>query len=149
MNVEIADILAKIPMLPPDYAEHVHLGEIVADSMMAEVESFSEHPAPRSYAVAIKRADEPGQLEANCICPARTLCKHIVAFYAVAKAKEPEVIAAVAQIAPQSTESDAGEPEPVGGDVGPDPHTKGLRLIARAQEKFGQATPSCWRAWRC
>ena len=106
---------------------------------MAEVESFSEHPAPRSYAVAIKRADEPGQLEANCICPARTLCKHIVAFYAVAKAKEPEVIAAVAQIAPQSTESGAGEPEPVGGGVGPDPHTKGLRLIAEAQEKFGQA----------
>ena len=137
MNVEIADILAKIPKLPADYADRVHLGDIVAHTQLAEIESFGDHPAPRTYDASIKRGAKEGELSVTCNCPARTLCKHIVAFYAVAKANEAAVIAAVAQIAPQSTEKAASEPEAAGGEV--DPRTEGLRLIALAEENYERA----------
>jgi len=127
MRVSVADILAKVPTLPPDYASHVHLGEIVAGSMLSEVDSFSEHAVPRSYAVTIKRGDKVGDLITTCTCPSRALCKHVIAFYAVAKAGDPAVVEAAAQIEPQSDK---------GGIVA---HTEGLRLIGLAQEEFAQA----------
>jgi len=128
MNVPISSILAKIPGLPADYADHVHLGEVVAGAMLADVDSFSEHPAPRVYAVSIKRADKQSELVVNCKCPARALCTHVVAFYAVAKADDPAVIAAKTS---GETESELLSEN--------NTHRRGLMLIAQAQEKFADA----------
>lgn len=136
MFVEVADILAKIPTLPADYAAHVHLGEIVAGALLAEVDSFSEHTAPRNYALAIKRGQIEGELDATCTCAARTLCKHIVAFYAVAKADNVVVAEAVAQIAPRSNV----EPVALVQDERLSRRREeGLRRIAAAKEKFDAA----------
>jgi len=138
MRVSVADILVKIPTLPPDYASHVHLGEIVAGSKLAEVDPFSEHVVRRSYAVAIKRGDKAGELITTCTCPARTLCKHVAAFYAVAKADDPAVVEAVARIEPQSTER--GRKSPQSGEAGIDTsRVEGLQLIGLAQEEFARA----------
>ena len=136
--VPVADILAKIPTLPLGYASHVHLGEIVAGLMLSEVDSFSEHAVPRSYMVSIKRGDKAGELITTCTCPARTLCKHVIAFYAVAKADDPAVVAAAAQISPQSTERPHKPPQSDEAGTGT-ARMEGLRLIALAQEEFAQA----------
>jgi len=126
MKVTVDDILAKIPGLPPDYVAHVHLGEIVAGVMVATVDSFTAHLAPRDYTASIKRGQKDGELEVSCVCPARVLCSHLVAFYAVAKKDDPAVIEAVGKIGETA--------EPV-----PDDHRRGLQLIAQAQEKWAQA----------
>jgi len=145
VNVTVEDILAKIPTLPADYASHVHLGEIVAGAMLAEVDSFTEHTVARSYPASIKRGEKEGELVADCKCPAKPtiLCKHIVAFYAVAKHKDLAVIAALAKREAPPAESTAplvsqAEPriEVFRRDIC---YTEALRLIAKAEEGYTQA----------
>jgi len=133
MNVAVADILAKIPTLPADYADHVHLGEIVAGAMLATVDSFSEHLAKRDYEVKIQRGVKEGELIAECQCPTRAdiLCKHITAFYAVAKADDEAVIATLAKREAPLVE-DTPSPVPDDGDLRP----VGLRLIADGLKKI-------------
>jgi hypothetical protein len=90
MKVLVADILVKIPDLPADFRERVTLKE--GDTGQARVKSFS---ADDSYPTFIKvHDDDPGDrsiLNATCQCNARTLCKHIVVHYAVAKGLGPEI----------------------------------------------------------
>ena len=84
MKVLVADILAKIPTLPEDFRDHVQVDP--EDKSLAYVESFS---GDGTYTVHIKpHEDDPGDrsiLNSACPCDARTLCKHVTAFYAVSK----------------------------------------------------------------
>jgi RPA family protein len=83
VKVKQEDILKRIEALPVDFAEHVLWDE----GGTAEVKSFTTDDDV--YAVSIRpHKDDPGDkslLDVTCACPARALCKHVVAFYAVAK----------------------------------------------------------------
>ena len=130
MKVLAADILAKIPDLPADFREHVYLNPDIAT---AEVRSFTE-PEPGAewtiYETSIHRGVEEGELIAKCSCPARTLCKHIVSHYAVAKQDTPEV----APLLPRQSEGPIAAPPPVEGG-----RKAGLAKIAESQRLRAQA----------
>ena len=81
MKTTAGEIRAKINDLPDDYASHVD----ISGPGLAEVTSFS-NPNQKHH-VEIHKDGEG--LDATCSCPARTLCKHIVAYYAVAKGIKP------------------------------------------------------------
>jgi len=85
MLVTVTDIIAKIKELPDDYPEHVHMSK----PGTAFVDSFTD-PLADPYHVSIKRTKKEGERDVRCSCPARTLCKHIPAFYAVAKGIKPD-----------------------------------------------------------
>lgn len=120
MKATVEQIKAKIAELPTGVADLVHRASLGS----AEVESFSGN-GNGPYMVRIQpHKDDPGDkslLDVSCSCPARTLCKHIVAFYAVDKGLAPDTV-----------------PEPP-VEAEADPRGEGLKLIARAQEKFGEA----------
>ena len=127
MKVLAADILAKIPDLPADYLDHVHLSGFAN----AEVESWTD-PLPGCepdiWRTHIAKADDG--LAVTCTCPARKLCKHLVAHYAVAKKDNPEVAA----LLPQSSEVPIASPPPAkGGKIA------GLGKIAESQRLRAQA----------
>jgi len=132
MKVTAADILAKIPDLPADFREHVYLNPDIAT---AEVRSFTE-PEPdvewTIYETSIHRGVEEGELIAKCSCPARTLCKHIVSHYAVAKQDTPEV----APLLPRQSERpiEATPPAEYGRTAGREKLAESLRLRAQADE---------------
>ena len=130
MKVLAADILAKIPDLPADFREHVYLNPDIAT---AEVRSFTE-PEPdvewTIYETSIHRGVEEGELIAECSCPARTLCKHIMSHYAVAKQDTPEVAA----LLPRQSEEPIASPPPAG-----DGRKAGLGKIAESQRLRAQA----------
>lgn len=86
MIVTVTDIVAKIKDLPPDYADHVHLSK----PGTAEVTSFTDPTQEIPYSVGIKLAEKKGERDVRCTCPATRLCKHITAFYAVAKGYKPD-----------------------------------------------------------
>ena len=90
MKVLVADILAKVNDLPADFRDHVAVEP--NDKSIAYVRSFS---AETMYTVHIKtHDDDPGDksiLRATCACVARTLCRHVTAFYAVSKGLVPLV----------------------------------------------------------
>ncbi len=86
MIVSVTDIVAKIKDLPSDYAEHVHLSK----PGTAEVTSFTDPTQEIPYSVGIKLAEKKGERDVRCTCPATRLCKHVVAFYAVAKRIKPD-----------------------------------------------------------
>ena len=90
MKVLVADILSKIPDLPADFRDHVTIDP--ADKSLAYVRSFTTDDV---YTVHIKpHAEDTGDktiLQTTCPCDARTLCKHVVAFYAVAYNLGPTV----------------------------------------------------------
>jgi len=77
-----AVIEAKINSLPPDYADHV----VISSPGQAEVLSFSN--PNQSHHVEIKK--EGDGLIVECSCPSTVLCKHCVAYYAVAKKIKPK-----------------------------------------------------------
>ena len=93
MKVTVEAIRKKINELPDGYAEKVHM----KGPGVAEVESFS-HLAPEAkvgpYTVSIKpHKNDPGDktvLDVVCSCTAHSLCRHIAAFYAVAKGLAPQ-----------------------------------------------------------
>ena len=76
-----AAIEAKINSLPLDYVDHV----VISSPGKAEVVSFS-NPS-QSHHVEIKK--EGDELLVECSCPATDLCKHVIAYYAVAKKIKP------------------------------------------------------------
>jgi len=86
MLVTVDQIKAKINELPADYAEHVHCGK----PGMAEVESFSDPKQEKPWVVHIEKAKTVRYRSVTCTCPATKLCKHITAFYAVAKGIKPQ-----------------------------------------------------------
>jgi len=77
------EIIAKINDLPVDYANHVYIGK----GGTAAVKSFS---GPGTHTVRIERWETDDQLKVDCTCRATRLCRHITAFYAVAK--EPNML---------------------------------------------------------
>jgi len=135
MKVLAADILAKIPDLPEGFEKLVRLGK----KGMADVRSFKttallDGGEPEWYPVHIEpHRDDPGNksiLNVTCPCMARTLCHHIVAFYAVAKRDTPEV----APLLPRQSEGPIASPPPVeGGKIA------GLAKIAESQRLRAQA----------
>jgi len=90
MRTTVAAILEKVKKLPDGYADNVH----PKSGGTAEVESFSHPTEVGPYTVAIRpHKDDPGDksvLDVTCSCTARTLCRHIAAFYAVAKGLAPQ-----------------------------------------------------------
>lgn len=89
MIVTILEIVAEIQKLPPDYAKHVHPSK----GGTAEVSSFTDPIQETPYMVRIKLTGEEteGLRDVTCSCPATKLCKHIVAYYAVAKGMKPSI----------------------------------------------------------
>ena len=87
-------IKSKINELPEDYAKHV----TITGSGMADVTSFTNSDRP-PYKVKISTDPDVDEgLLVHCGCIATTaLCKHIAAYYAVAKHIEPKlpIIAAI------------------------------------------------------
>lgn len=90
MKALASDILAKVDGLPPDFREHVTID--TDDKSLAYVKSFSKD---ETYTVHIGiHKDDPGDksiLQTVCACDARTLCKHVTAFYAVSKGLAPQI----------------------------------------------------------
>jgi len=80
-------IKEKINELPEDYAKHV----TITAPGMANVTSFTNPESP-PYNVKIGvDLEVEGGLLVKCNCPATTaLCKHVAAYYAVAKHIEPK-----------------------------------------------------------
>ena len=135
MKVLAADILAKIPDLPSNFEELVRLGE----KGMADVRSFKttallDGGEPEWYPVHIEpHRDDPGNksvLNVTCPCMARTLCHHVVAFYAVAKKDDPQV----APLLPQARERPIEATPPAG-----EGRKAGLGKIAESQRLRAQA----------
>ena len=89
MKVLVADILARIDALPADFRDHVQIDP--EDKSLAYVTSFTTEDV---YTVHIKpHVDDPGDksiLNSTCPCDARTLCRHVIAFYAKSKGLGPE-----------------------------------------------------------
>ncbi len=81
MKTTVDAIKEKINGLPADYVGHV----TITAPGKAEVVSFSD--PSKTYYVEIKK--EGDGLSANCSCPATKLCKHVAAYYAVAKKIKP------------------------------------------------------------
>ena len=104
-----AAIREKINDLPKDYFEHVHL----LSSGKALVTSFTT--PSQQHEVEIRK--EGDKLAVSCSCPATTLCKHVVAYYAVAKGIKP-VLPIVGELEKKRTQ------------------TKGYGLIAESIEKL-------------
>ena len=129
MKVLAAAILAKIPDLPADYLDHVHLSGFAN----AEVESWTE-PLPGCepdiWRTHIAKADDG--LAVTCTCPARKLCKHIVSHYAVAKKDDPQV----APLLPQAHERPIAATPPAedGRKAGREKIAESQRLRAQADE---------------
>ena len=90
MRVLVVDILAKINDLPADFRDHVQIDP--EDKSLAYVTSFTSEDV---YTVHIKpHVDDPGDksiLNSTCPCDARTLCRHVTAFYAKSKGLGPQV----------------------------------------------------------
>jgi len=89
VKVTAAEIIAKIPELPKGFEKLVH----TKGPGHAEVESFSNR-SRKPYTVHIQsHSTDPGDrsiLDVVCSCPAtKPWCKHVVAFYAVAKELVP------------------------------------------------------------
>ena len=89
MKVLVSDILTKIDALPADFRDHVQIDP--EDKSLAYVRSFTTENV---YTVHIKpHVDDPGDksvLNSTCPCDARTLCRHVTAFYAKSKVLGPE-----------------------------------------------------------
>ena len=81
MKTTTQEIKSKINDLPDDYESHVN----VLSPGKAQVLSFTT--PEMLYDVEIHKGGDG--LIASCSCPAHTLCKHIVAYYAVAKGIKP------------------------------------------------------------
>jgi len=79
------EIIAKINDLPVDYANHVYIGK----GGTATVKSFS---GPGTHTVRIERWETDDQLKVDCTCRATRLCRHVAAFYAVAKEITPNTL---------------------------------------------------------
>jgi len=148
MKVLVADILAKIPKLPLDVESLVKLRQL--STGRADVRSFRgeqlDGTPPAWYVVSIRpHKDDPGDksvLDATCGCVAHKLCHHITAMYAVAKAGDPAVIAAMAQRGgPQeAAECDTVLVEAVLAKRAPlSAHGRGLAMIAESQRLFALA----------
>jgi len=90
MRVLVVDILAKINDLPADFRDHVQIDP--DDKSLAYVRSFSDETV---YTVHIKpHVEDPGDksiLNTTCPCDARTLCRHVTAFYAKTKGLGPQI----------------------------------------------------------
>ena len=99
MKVLVADILTKIDALPSDFRDHVQIDP--EDKSLAYVTSFTTEDV---YTVHIKpHVDDPGDksiLNSTCPCDARTLCKHVTAFYAKSKGLGPEKLSDVPETEP-------------------------------------------------
>jgi len=93
MLVTVDQIKANINELPADYAEHVHITLVPTAETggTAEVESFSDPKQEKPWVVHIEKAKTVGYRSVTCTCPATRLCKHITAFYAVAKHIKPVI----------------------------------------------------------
>lgn len=126
MKATIEQIRAKIPDLPTGVTDLVHRASIGS----AEVESFSGNE-DGPYKVHIRPHEEdPGDkslLDVVCSCPARTLCKHVVAYYAVAKGLVPKAA-----------------PKPLPPDRAPSSQRReeGLQLIAKGQQQVSEGLQS-------
>ena len=111
MKVLVSDILAKVNDLPSDFRDHVAVEQ--NDRSIAYVRSFS---ADTMYTVHIKtHDDDPGDksiLRATCPCVARTLCKHVVAFYAVSKGIGPPIGVDMPSDVPESNPPDETDQVP-------------------------------------
>ena len=122
MKVTVAAILEKIEKLPDGYPDLVHKKGFG----IAEVESFTHPNEVGPYTVSIKpHKDDPGDktiLDVICSCTARTLCKHIVAYYVVAKGLTPHQEVEETLVA----ESSNGK-------------KKALAMVAEAQQKMSEA----------
>jgi len=90
MRILVSDILTKINDLPDDFRDHVQIDP--DDKSLAYVRSFTTEDV---YTVHIKpHVDDPGDksiLNTTCPCDARTLCRHVTAFYAVSKRLGPQI----------------------------------------------------------
>ena len=109
IKTTIAAMREKINELPLDYADHVTM----IPPNQADVISFS-NPSQSHHVEINKDGDD---LMVNCSCPATTLCKHVAAYYAVAKKIKP-VPPIVEELEKKRTQ------------------TKGYDLIAEAIEKL-------------
>jgi len=83
--IELFVRLLKTNRLPANYADYVHIGK----GGMASVRSFS---GPGTHTVHIERWGTDDQLKVDCSCPAIRPCRHVSAFYAVAKGIEPNTL---------------------------------------------------------
>ena len=88
MRVLVKDIKAKISSLPPNVRDLVTIDP--KDASLAYVKSFTTDEV---FIVHIEpHKDDPGDksiLNSTCPCPARALCHHVTAFYAVSKGLLP------------------------------------------------------------
>ena len=122
MKTTAAGLRRRVQVLLPGFEKYV----IAWEGSDAKVQSFSSE---KIYDVHIQK-DGADKLDALCTCPATKLCKHIVAFYAVAKG-----------ITSMRTDKDVTESagkSTVGHDEGkeslPDATADGRKLIAAAIE---------------
>ena len=145
MKVLVSAILAKIPELPVHYPELVRLRQL--STGRGDVRSFRDEQLdgtpPAWYVVSIRpHKEDTGDksiLDATCECAAHKLCHHITAMYAVAKADDPAVIAALAKQEAQQAESAPKQPlEPTPAKEASS-RDRGLKMIARSQELFAEA----------
>ena len=140
----VGEILERIPKLPADALELVHL----ATGGAAEVESFRPE-VDLVYKTHIKthplndKANEGGDvlLLVSCECIAHSLCKHICAHFAKQKRDREDVAEALAKRkglpADPSAEtvSESGKET----DVPLSRRAEGLKLIAGSIEKVSEA----------
>lgn len=117
MKATSIDLERRVAALPPDFAEHV----ISWKSNLAKVKSFSSDAV---YSVSIMKGTGEGELRCTCTCASVKVCKHIVAFFAVAKGLKPD------KPTQDTGEADEGKETP--SKETPD----GLKLIAGAIEQL-------------
>ena len=102
MKVTVEQIKAKIDRLPANVRDLVTIDP--KDASLARVKSFSKKDVVYDIHIGV-HADDPGDktiLDSACPCDARTLCHHVVAFYAVSKGLLP-----MAGFLPESGQEDA------------------------------------------
>lgn len=117
MKATVEELTHKVADLPPDFAEHV----LSWEGNLARVKSFSSDTV---YDVSILMGIGEGERRITCTCPSVKLCKHAVAFFAVAKHLKPDKPIQGTGEADEDKETASKET------------TDGLKLIAGAIEQL-------------